>query len=147
MVLGRCASDCIVSSMGWLGPREASLSVSVGTEILRFFDGGIIHRNPNNDARCLVLSTIEIGKVDKVEHGIPSHSQSYPNVLAKFTLRYKGICHLDSGAKQWKISRLEYLCPKIIRRESFRVKLGFCKLRRRSISRFATILAILYLVE
>ncbi len=69
MVLGRCTSDCIVSSMGWLGPCEASLSVSVGTEILRFFDGGIFHRNPNNDARCLSVSTIKKGKVDEVEHG------------------------------------------------------------------------------
>ncbi len=89
MVLGRCASDCIVSSMGWLGPCEASLSVSVGTEILRFFDGSIFHRNPNNDARCLIVSTIEKGKEDEVKHGNPSHSQPYPNVLlAKFTLRY-----------------------------------------------------------
>ncbi len=87
MVLGRCASDCIVSSMGWLGPGEDSLSVSVGTEILRFFDGGIFHRNPNNDARCLIVSTIKKSKVIEVEHGFPSHSQPYPNVLAKFTLR------------------------------------------------------------
>jgi len=83
MVLGRCASDCIVSSMGWLGPCEASLSVSVGTEILRFFDGGIFHRNPKNDARCLVVSIVDKGKVDKVAHGTPSHSHPYPQVLAK----------------------------------------------------------------
>lgn len=56
MALGGCSSACMVSGMGWLGVCEASLCVSVGTEILRFFGGGMFHKSLKNDARWFKVS-------------------------------------------------------------------------------------------